>query len=186
MTSKLMMALTASVMTLALFPQVALAEEKVCRGTIGARTLDNVKVPQGASCTLKGTKVKGTIKINQGARLEAIDVNVIGNVQGEGARNLIVRKSSRVGGSVQVVQGKRARVANSRVNGDILYDDQSGRLSALKNTVGGNVQAFQNTGGTRIARNVIDGNLQCKENRPAPTGGDNRVEGDKEDQCRRL
>ena len=186
MTRKLTFALTIAVLTLALLPQVAVAEERVCRGTIGARTLDNVKVPRGASCTLKGTKVKGTIKINKNARLEAIDVNVVGNVQGEGARNVIVRKTSRVGGSVQVVQGKRAKVANSRVNGDILYDDQRGRVVALKNKVGGNVQAFQNTGGTRVAGNVIDGNLQCKENKPAPTGGNNRVEGSKEDQCRNL
>jgi len=186
MTRKLTFALTIAVLTLALLPQVAVAEERVCRGTIGARTLDNVKVPRGASCTLKGTKVKGTIKINKNARLEAIDVNVVGNVQGEGARNVIVRKTSRVGGSVQVVQGKRAKVANSRVNGDILYDDQRGRVVALKNKVGGNVQAFQNTGGTRVAGNVIDGNLQCKENKPAPTGGNNRVEGSKEDQCKNL
>jgi hypothetical protein len=184
--SKLMMALAASLTMLALLPHLALAEEKVCRGTIGARTLDNVKVPEGATCTLRGTKVKGTIKVNNNARLEAIDVNVIGNVQGEGARNVIVRKTSRVGGSIQVVQGKRAKVANSKVNGDILYDDQGGRVSALRNSVGGNVQVFQNTGGTRIAGNVIDGNLQCKENHPAPTGGNNRVQGSKEDQCENL
>ena len=186
MRRKLIAASAASVLTLALLPQVAHAEEKVCRGSIGARTLDNVKVPQGATCTLRGTKVKGTIKVSKNARLEAIDVNVVGNVQGEGARNVIVRKTSRVGGSVQVVQGRRAKVANSKVNGDILYDDQRGRVSALRNSVGGNVQAFQNTGGTRIAGNVIDGNLQCKENHPAPTGGNNRVQGSKEDQCKNL
>jgi hypothetical protein len=186
MTRKLMMALMAALVTVALMPPAARAEERVCRGTIGARTLDNVKVPQGASCTLNGTKVKGTIKVNRNARLEAVDVNVIGNVQGEGARNVIVRKTSRVGGSVQVVQGRKAKVANSRVNGDILYDDQNARVSAVGNNVGGNVQAFQNTGGTRIAGNVIDGNLQCKENKPAPTGGNNRVKGNKEDQCKNL
>jgi hypothetical protein len=186
MTRKLMMALMASLVAVALMPLVARAEETVCRGTIGARTLDNVKVPQGASCTLNGTKVKGTIKVNKNARLEAVDVNVIGNVQGEGARTVIVRKTSRVGGSVQVVQGRKAKVANSKVNGDILYDDQNARVSAVGNNVGGNVQAFQNTGGTRIAGNVIDGNLQCKENKPAPTGGNNRVKGNKEDQCKNL
>jgi hypothetical protein len=186
MTRKLMMTLMASLVAVALMPLVARAEETVCRGTIGARTLDNVKVPQGASCTLDGTKVKGTIKVNKNARLEAVDVNVIGNVQGEGARAVIVRKTSRVGGSVQVVQGGKAKVANSKVNGDILYDDQNARVSAVSNNVGGNVQAFQNTGGTRIAGNVIDGNLQCKENKPAPTGGNNRVEGNKEDQCKNL
>jgi len=173
-------------MAVVALPNVALADEKICRGSIGARTLDNVKVPQGASCTLKGTTVKGTITVNRGARLEAIGVRVVGNVQGEGARNVIVRARSRVGGSVQVVQGKRAWVAYSKVGGDILFDDQSGRVGAKKNNVGGNIQAFQNTGGVRLRGNVIDGNLQCKENRPRPTGGNNRVGGTKEDQCRSL
>jgi hypothetical protein len=48
------------------------------------------------------------------------------------------------------------------------------------------VQAFSNSGGVVIRSNHIDGNLQCKENNPAPTGGGNTVEGNKEDQCRRL
>ena len=29
----------------------------------------------------------------------------------------------------------------------------------------------------------VDGNLQCKENRPAPSGSRNVVQGNKEDQC---
>ena len=167
-------------------PHVASAEETVCRGTIGAKTLDNVKVPQDATCTLKGTTVKGTIKVNNGARLEAVDVNVIGNIQGENARHVIVRKGSRVGGSVQIVQGRSARVASSKIEADILYDDQSGKVVARANTVGGNVQAFQNTGGVRIRDNEIDGNLQCKENKPSPQGGSNDVGGNKEDQCKKL
>jgi hypothetical protein len=48
------------------------------------------------------------------------------------------------------------------------------------------VQAFQNDGGVLVRGNVIDGNLQCKGNRPAPTGGNNKVEGSKEDQCSSL
>jgi hypothetical protein len=167
-------------------PQVARAEETVCRGTIRSKTLDNVKVPKGKSCTLKGTKVKGTVKVKGGARLEAINVNVIGNVQGENARNVIIRKNSRVGGSVQVVQGKKAKVASSSVKGDILYDEQAGEVVVRATTVGGNVQAFQNDGGVAIKGNVIDGNLQCKENNPRPTGGNNKVKGSKEDQCKKL
>jgi hypothetical protein len=180
------MVLIATAITAMAVPYVAIAEEKICRGTIGSKTLDNVKVPEGETCTLKGTKVKGTIKINKGARLEAIDVNVVGNVQGENARNVIVRKDSRVGGSVQVVQGRKATVSHSKVEGDILYDDQSGEVIVRGSTVGGNVQAFQNTGGVQIQGNVIDGNLQCKENKPAPTGGNNEVKGNKEDQCKKL
>jgi hypothetical protein len=172
--------------TLFCVPAAGIAEEMKCRGTIRSRTLDNVRVPAGANCTLKGTKVKGTIKVGRNARLEAIRVRVIGNVQAENARNVIVRAGSGVGGSIQVVQGRKARVKRTRVGGDILFDDQRGPLRARRNTIGGNLQAFQNRGGLVIKGNTIDGNLQCKENRPPPRGGNNRVHGSKEDQCSRL
>jgi len=164
----------------------ALAEERICRGQIGATTVDNLIVPQNASCWLRGTRVKGKIKVRNGATLRADDVIVIGNVQAENARNVIVQDGSRIGGSVQVVQGEAATVADSHVNGDIYYDDNRAMLRVLRNEVGGNVQAFQNTGGVEIRGNTIDGNLQCKANTPRPHGGNNTVQGNKEDQCRRL
>jgi hypothetical protein len=164
----------------------AAAEERVCRGTIGTETVDNLRVPQGATCTLNGTFVKGTIKVGRGAVLRAFGVRVVGNVQAENARNVVVREGSRIGGSIQVVQGGAARIARNRVNGDILFDDQVGALAANRNVIGGDLQAFQNTGGVEIRNNRIDGNLQCKANRPAPVGGGNVVQGNKEDQCRRL
>ena len=164
----------------------AQAEERVCRGTIGAKTVDNLRVPQGASCTLNGTYVKGTVKIERNATLKAYDIRVIGNVQAENARNVVVRAGSTIGGSVQIVQGYAARIVNNRITGDILFDDQDGPLSAKRNRIGGNLQAFQNTGGVTISDNRIDGNLQCKENHPRPTGGGNIVQGNKEDQCANL
>lgn len=164
----------------------ARAEETVCRGRLGPITVDNLRVPEGARCVLDRTRVKGTIKVENRAALQARRVRVIGNVQAEGARAVQVLSRSTVGGSIQIVQGGSAIVDFSHVNGDILYDSQNGPLAATRNDVGGNVQAFQNTGGVEISDNVIDGNLQCKENRPAPTGGGNVVHGEKEDQCARL
>lgn len=181
------MAVTLVALTMSLgIPAAGIAEERKCRGTIRSRTLDNVKVPAGANCTLKGTKVKGTIKVERNARLEAIRVRVVGNVQAENARNVIVRAGSSVGGSIQIVQGRKARVKRTRVGGDILFDDQGGLLRARRNVIGGNLQAFQNSGGIVIRGNRIDGNLQCKENRPPPRGGNNKVKGSKEDQCSKL
>jgi hypothetical protein len=162
------------------------AEERACRSTIRAVTLDNVRVPQGATCTLLGTRVKGTVKVEARATLRAEDVVVIGNVQAENAREVEVLDGSRVGGSVQIVQGGAATVADSRIEADILYDSNDNALFVLRNRVGGNVQVFQNTGGIAIRRNFIDGNLQCKANVPKPTGGNNTVQGNKEDQCRNL
>ncbi len=164
----------------------ALAEETVCRSNLGGIVVDNLRVPQNAICRLNGTRVKGTITVQNNATLIARKIVVIGNVQAENAKQVNVLESSRVGGSVQVVQGGGANVLDSFVDSDILYDNNNAALRAMRTTVGGNVQAFQNTGGVEIRRNVIDGNLQCKANNPMPIGGNNVVGGTKEDQCRRL
>ena len=177
---------TALAAPLVLLAGPASAEERVCRGTIRATTVDNLRVPQYASCVLLGMLVKGTIKVEFNASLRAEDIVVIGNVQAENAKSVRVLDGSRVGGSVQVKQGGGANVSDSRITGDIQYDSNSAKLYALRNRVGGSIQAFQNTGGFEVRRNTIDGNLQCKENTPRPTGGGNIVGGNKEDQCARL
>jgi hypothetical protein len=164
----------------------AAAEERTCRGTLGAITVDNLRVPQGATCRLNRTVVKGTIKVERNAALVARGVRVVGNVQSENARNVLVTNSSRVGGSVQVKQGGAATVASSRITGDIQYDANTRYLRANGNRVGGSIQVVGNSGGAQILRNVVNGNLQCKENAPAPTGGGNTVGGNKEDQCARF
>jgi hypothetical protein len=163
----------------------AAAEERTCRGTLGRMTVDNLRVPQGATCTLNGTKVQGTVKVERSATLRATSVQVIGNVQAENAANVQV-VTSRVGGSVQVKQGRAATVRDSTVQADIQYDANRAALRADRNRVGGSIQVFQNTGGVAINANRVDGNLQCKENAPRPTGGRNVVQGNKEDQCARL
>jgi hypothetical protein len=143
----------------------ASAEERTCRGSIGATTVDNLRVPSGATCTLNGTKVKGTVKVERGATLHARNLRVVGNVQAEGASAVNVA-GSQVGGSVQVVQGGSSRLDRNSVKGDVQY--------------------FENRGAISITSNRIDGNLQCKANDPAPTGRGNVVGGNKEDQCARL
>jgi hypothetical protein len=167
-------------------PAPALAEERTCRGEIGQRTVDNLRVPDGATCTLRGTTVKGTIKVESRATLLAYGVRVVGNVQGENAQKVLVAAGSRVGGSVHVVQGRIAKVVDSRIVGNILFDENRWMNTANRNVVNHDVQVFQNTGGARIHDNRIDGNLQCKQNHPRPVGSGNVVQGNKEDQCRSL
>jgi hypothetical protein len=185
----------------------AMAEETECVGTIGAETVDNLRVPEGETCTLNGTFVQGTVKVETDATLKALGVRVIGNVQAEEATKVVVRDSSKVRGSIQIVQGEKAKVLDSRIKGDILYDEQVGTLKVNDNRIGGqlqtfhnegpltmngnevegDLQAFENTGGPlTVTANEIDGNLQCKENEPPPTGGGNIVQGNKEDQCASL
>ncbi|MBJ7521200.1 MAG: hypothetical protein JHC84_15980 [Solirubrobacteraceae bacterium] len=144
----------------------AAADERVCRGTIGAVTVDDVRVPSGATCRLSGTRVDGNVKVGSRATLRATRVTVDGDIQAEGHRLVTVTRGSRIDGNIQLEEGGSASLYDNRVEGDI--------------------QLFENRGAQRVRRNVVGGNLQCKENRSGPTGSGNRVEGDKEDQCARL
>jgi hypothetical protein len=178
----------ASVLALTIVTPAALAEERVCRGTIGALTVDNVRVPSGETCTLNGTRVEGTIKVERGAKLFADGVRVKGNIQSEGFNTIRVSDNSRVVGSVQLNNGQSSGVASivsSRINGDLQFDSNAARIVARNNTVGANLQAVQNTGGVVLTGNTIAENLQCKQNNPPPTGGGNTA-GDKEGQCATL
>lgn len=161
------------------------AEETQCVGALGAVTVDNVFVPDGASCTLTATSVKGNIVVGRGASLRATRVSVVGNIQAEGATDVTVVGNSSIGGSVQIVQGLSATIDRARINGDILFDSNRGPLVSSRASLGGNLQVFQNGGGVTLQRNVMKGNLQCKENVPAPNGGGNRA-ASKEDQCAAL
>jgi len=172
-----------ALVALTMVPAILFAEETRCRGELGAVTVDNLRVPDGARCTLSRTRVKGTLKVESGASLDARGVRVDGNVQAENARQVLLGQSSRIGGSVQIKQGGSASVLDSHVEGDIQYDANGSSLRANDNRVGGNVQIIGNDGRAEIYRNTIDGNLQCKENSPRPVGGGNKVRGNKEDQC---
>jgi hypothetical protein len=171
------------VLVVAVVPAIVVAEERTCRGELGVTTVDNLRVPDEATCALNRTQVKGTIKVESGATLRARGVRVVGNVQAENARLVSVTESSRIGGNVQVKQGGSATVLNSAVQGDIQYEANNNSLRVNDNNVGGNVQVIGNQARAEIYRNIIDGNLQCKENSPRPTGAGNKVRGSKENQC---
>jgi hypothetical protein len=82
---------------------------------------------------------------------------------------------------------EKSYIKASNIGGNLQLDNNSVRLVAQRNIIDGDLQAFSNTSKRIVIRyNTIDGNLQCKDNRPAPRGGFNRVSGNKEDQCARL
>jgi hypothetical protein len=160
-----MTALTVGLAGAASIATPAFAEERSCRGAIGAIKVDDLRVPEGASCKLNGTRIEGSLRVERGARLNASRIRVVGNVHAEGAAAVNVA-ASRIGGRIDIVQGGRSRLHRTIVNGDVQY--------------------FENRGSISISRNRIDGNLQCKANSPGPKGGRNVVQGNKEDQCSRL
>lgn len=151
------------------------ADDRRCTGTIRAVAIDdNVVVPAGATCTLVGTRIDGNVIVKRNAKLVARGVRVEGNIQAENHRRVEVlprtvnRKVVRsvIDGSIQLKQGGGGEVRRTRTNGDI---------QLFSNTRGGRFEVFNN---------IVDGNLQCKSNSPKPVGKGNRVNGNKEGQCR--
>ena len=171
----------------------AFGETTKCIGApiAGTTTLDNVKVPRGATCTLSGVKVKGNIKVGEDATLIATNVNVKGSIQAKEFTSVRINGASKIGGSIQLIEGfattgALATINGTRVKGEIQLDENFGAVVITNNRVNGDVQLFDNAGSSSIATNLIGGNLQCKENFPAPIGAGNMVKGNAEDQCEGL
>ncbi len=169
-----------------LLPLQAAAEETLCSVALDNTVVDNLLVPSNSECVLQNTRIMGTIQVAANAVLTARRIVVIGNVQAENARQVNILDNSRIGGSVQIKQGGGAIISDSIIESDIQFESNAQPFKVLRNDIGGNLQVVQNSGSVEIQYNTIDGNLQCKENSPAPTGGANRVGGNKDDQCARL
>jgi hypothetical protein len=150
--------------------------------TIGAIRLDSVIVPAGATCTLLGTMMNGSVEVGANARLIADAIGVTGDLKSDGAAELRVTGASSVGGSMQIQRGAFASVTGARVTGDIQLDAMQGPASLSANRAIGNMQVIGNLGGVTLTGNTMGGVMQCKENLPPPTGSGN-VATLKEDQC---
>jgi hypothetical protein len=146
----------------------------------------DLEIAEDTHCTFTSVRIRGDLKLGRGATVIAVDLRVDGDIEGESASGLTLT-ASRVDGDIQFEDGGSVEVRQTGIDGNLLLESNNGSLVVEGNTVEGNVQVFKNRGGPfTIASNEIDGNLQCKENQPAPTGGGNVVDGEKEDQCRDL
>ncbi len=138
------------------------AEEYICSGNVGARSLDNVKVTSGKSCSLNGTIVKGNIVVERDAKLTAKRVTVNGSIQAEGASSVTVT-GGRIVGEIQLKSGKSFKVTGANVGGSIQVDSNNGSSSIKSNVVGSDIQVFNHRGGVSISSNNVNGNLQCND-----------------------
>jgi hypothetical protein len=69
-------------------PPPAWAEETTCRGRIGARTVDNLRVPQGArAIRITANRIDGNLQCNENRRRPRGGRNVVqGNKEDQCAR----------------------------------------------------------------------------------------------------
>ncbi len=181
------------VMSLVVGAPAAHAEDYECRGTLGAVTIvGSLLVPDDAACTLNGTQVQGGIVVKSRATLYATGVEATGGIQAQSPREIVVTGSS-LGNSVSVTSGgpiagepaDALRMSGTYINGDVQVQSNISTVILSDNTIVGSVQASKNTGGIDITSNSIGNGLQCQDNIPAPTGGDN-IAKQKQGQCINL
>ncbi len=177
----------------------------------------NVNVPNGATCTLYAVNVTGNVQTRPGGSLTMDYVNVNGNVQVQNGGTLLLSahdEPSTIGGNVRVkncssamlegnvtvngsvqIQGCAGAGPNGFqgpgivINGNFQCQNNAGGCLAWLGAVGGDVQVQRNgSGASDFSLNTVGGNLQCEQNKPAPTmmHGPNWVTGNAQDQCAKF
>jgi hypothetical protein len=167
--------------------QSAEAEDFDCPPNRGAEIVDGNIIVVG-TCSLDGTLVKGNVLLEDAGDLLADAATIIGNVQTDGAERVRLYVTT-VNGDVQLtgVDGtSRSEVLDSVIGGTLNIENNSAEFLLEGNLVNSDLKANVNSGGVTIRDNDIGGNLQCQGNAPPPTGENNVVDGNKEDQCENL
>ena len=111
-----------------------------CNGTIeGGAVNGDLVVPEGASCVLNGTKVRGDVRLAYGARLDAENVWITGHlrISEQAGGNL---DDTRVGGNVEL-GGTWAHLdmSGGSIGGRVRVEDAE-RINLLGTTVDGDVR----------------------------------------------
>lgn len=154
--------------------------------TAGGRIEGNVQAQRQRLIRMTATTINGDLQVKYGGTVTTARVNLGGDAQFTEMYGTASMSWGRIGGNHQSEKSPSHRVLlrAARVDGDVQVKEY-GRAVIGKNTVGGNMQVEKNRGALYIEGNRIKGDLQCKENRYQPKGGNN-VASKKEGQCRSL
>lgn len=172
--------------TLLMLAQPALADDINCQSVIGAETIDD-NIVIAAPCTLNGTTVEGNIRIFTGGSLTATGAVIDGNIEADTA-DFVAILNSEVDGKVELesMVGDLSYVRDSLIDGKLKLKENRSRFEVQGNYIGDDLEVNKNVGGVFIGDNIVEGDLECKSNEPAPVGDNNFVSGKTRDQCRDL
>lgn len=137
-----------------------------CTGVVVGGTYENIKVPDGASCTLRGVVVTGNVIALKDARLTVEDSRVDGNIQGENAAVVHVR-GGRLGGNIQVHEGVSTGELGVSITGGTVLTQ--GNIQVTKMRTGRILitDAILEKGNLQLEENVVTGSLDVARNRVA-------------------
>jgi hypothetical protein len=155
-----------------------------CVGTLPPGVYQNVTVPEGQTCDLTNSTVRGNVKALENSKLFAADNIVLGNIEGDKAEVMDLRRNT-VGGNIDIKEGETNDpeddvqvFANILPNGDIKVEKMTGeievgvtRIPAFANIVPkGNIFVQENLPvagpeGLEVSTNSVGENLQVFKNR---------------------
>jgi hypothetical protein len=173
----------------------------------------SMNLMQSLGAIVDGGSVSGNVDARGTDFLDLFAPTVNGNVKVTGGQAAVFGEGLMVGGSLEATRADFFDLYDSTVNGSFSVRDMregslfcgntlngnsefiadqtlltigSSTQDCEGNRVEGNVKVEGNRGDIEISGNEISGNLTCFDNSPPPTGGGNRVAGNKEGQCRAL
>jgi len=172
----------------------------VCSGKLGGgATVTNIKgdviVPEKASCTLDFVTVSGDVQVRKGASLLVTAYTepstIHGDIRARDCRSVLLQGNVTVGGNLDIKSCSSGpngfQGPDTLVKGNFECESNAGPCLAWLGTVEGNVEIQSNRSKTAsdVSLVSVGGDLQCKQNSPAPTHarGPSWVDGHSHGQC---
>lgn len=123
----------------------AQAEERTCRGTIGAVTVDNLRVRSGRGAAAAELRARSTV----GGSVQVV----------QGGRATVRLKT--IGGSLLYDSNCGSLVADrNTIGSDLRAFQNTGAVSIVSNSIEGNLQCTSNTPAPTGGGNVVQGNKE--------------------------
>ncbi len=142
-----------------------------CTGTLGAVTIANVVVPDGATCTLTGSIVTGSIKVGAGSSLYTSGATIAGNVQATDGPLTVRLIDTNIGLNVHVEQAIRKVVIGSAgctvdptVGNDVILQGNFGAIALCYLSVGNDVILQGNAKSIGVFHNEVGNNIIAQNN----------------------
>jgi hypothetical protein len=164
-------------------PTSAPINPEACNGVLGAITVERVRVPPGATCSLNGTIVEGDAIVEESGVLISQSARIHGDLDARNSAKIDLLSGTEINGNIHIMLSGSIRIVSIYAGSNLNLESNYQGHEISNSRIMGNVDIARNTGGVLISNNSIIGNLMCIGNEPPPIGNNNYVGGKATGQC---